>query len=296
MLTRVPRDWPHRRHSRSVASGALDWHVQVAGKGPTVLLLHGTGSSAHTWADVLPHLTARATVVAPDLPGQGFTLGATRGTLGMPAIATALEAMLDALGLPPVSLAVGHSAGAAVAIAWAFASANPPRGILGFTPSIVPPPWLYTAFLAPVLTPIATARATTAFLANLGTRSGLVASLLASTRSEIPAVQRDRYGALFRDLAHVRGTVDFMAETDLDALVARGAPPSTRLAFVLGDRDEWVRKGPAQAVIRRTYPSASLALWHGGHLLHEAEPARAADLVLAQLDGLPDPRDAGAHS
>lgn len=43
-----PPDWPHREFSRSIRSGEIDWHVQVAGRGPTVLLLHGTGSSTYS--------------------------------------------------------------------------------------------------------------------------------------------------------------------------------------------------------------------------------------------------------
>ena len=67
------RDWPNRAFSRFVQAGGLRWHVQVMGQGPVVLLLHGTGASTHSLRDLAPLLAEHFTVVAPDLPGHGFT-------------------------------------------------------------------------------------------------------------------------------------------------------------------------------------------------------------------------------
>ena len=36
--------WPHHASSRFVEAHGLRWHVQAAGSGPLVLLLHGTGA------------------------------------------------------------------------------------------------------------------------------------------------------------------------------------------------------------------------------------------------------------
>lgn len=67
------RDWPNREHSRFVEAAGLRWHVQQMGRGPVLLLLHGTGASTHSWRALMPLLAAEFTVVAPDLPGHGFT-------------------------------------------------------------------------------------------------------------------------------------------------------------------------------------------------------------------------------
>lgn len=59
-------------------------HVDVAGvqvyyreagdpQSPTVLLLHGFPSSSHMFRDLIPELADRYHVLAPDLPGFGFT-------------------------------------------------------------------------------------------------------------------------------------------------------------------------------------------------------------------------------
>lgn len=39
---------------------------------PTLLLLHGFPTSSHMFRDLIPALTERYHVVAPDLPGYGF--------------------------------------------------------------------------------------------------------------------------------------------------------------------------------------------------------------------------------
>ena len=46
-------------------------HVLRAGKGPTLLMLHGIGSSATAWSGQMERLSGQFTCVAPDLPGYG---------------------------------------------------------------------------------------------------------------------------------------------------------------------------------------------------------------------------------
>ena len=61
-------NWPLRQHSRFVQTPRLRWHVQYAphadAQAPSVLLLHGTGASTHSWRDVFPLLAAQCSVLA----------------------------------------------------------------------------------------------------------------------------------------------------------------------------------------------------------------------------------------
>lgn len=107
------RDWPNRAASRFVRAGGIVWHVQIAGSGPVVLLAHGTGAATHSWRDLLPLLAAHCTVIAPDLPGHGFTQTPPAGGLSLPGMARGLAALCAELGQTP-TVAVGHSAGAAI--------------------------------------------------------------------------------------------------------------------------------------------------------------------------------------
>lgn len=278
-----PDDWPARAHSRAVAAGGLDWHVQLAGRGPVLLLLHGSGGASHSFAPMLPALAAHATVVVPDLPGHGFTRGAALDRLTLPALREALAALLAALRLEAPALVAGHSAGAALALRWALDAPVPPHALLGFAPSLVAPPPQYGQWLAPVLHPIATSGPVTSLLARVAGPTGLIDGLLASTGSTLPPAQRAAYRRLFADPAHVRGAMSFMAAADLPALLpACGALPCA-VDLVLGERDRWIPPRPLGAVIARHLPQAVVEHWPGGHLLHEEDPARAAARVLAAL-------------
>ena len=286
-----PSGWPQREHSRAARAAGLDWHVQVAGAGPVLLLLHGSGASAHSWADVLPRLALHATVVAPDLPGHGFTTGARVAELTLPRGRAALADLLLALGLPAPTWVVGHSAGAALALRWALDAAQPPRAVLGLNPSLVAPPAVYLQWAAPFVNPVATSGPVTRLLARLAGPTGFVDRLLDSTGSAVPEAQRAGYRQLFADPAHVRGAMGFMAAADLPGLLPACARLPCRAAFVIGERDRWVPPGPLRTVLARHLPQAELQAWAGGHLLHEEQPARAADWVLHHMHHMHDMHD-----
>jgi magnesium chelatase accessory protein len=278
-----PADWPQRAHSRAVRVGPIDWHVQVAGRGPVLLLLHGSGASAHSWAGLLPALAAHATVVAPDLPGHGFTTGAPYDALTLPRLRDSLAGLMAALKLPAPALIAGHSAGAALGLRWALDAPKPPRAVLGFAPSLVPPPAHYLQWMAPVIHPFATSAPVTSFLAMVAGPTGFLDRLLASTGSTVPAAQHACYRQLFADPKHVRGAMSFMAAADLPALLPGCAALQCPAAFVIGERDHWVPEPALRRVLAAHFPQADVQRWPGGHLLHEEDPARAAARLLAAL-------------
>ena len=59
-------------HSRARVNG-IRMHYVTAGQGEPLLLLHGTPKTSFYWHRLLPLLTERFTVVAPDLRGFGYT-------------------------------------------------------------------------------------------------------------------------------------------------------------------------------------------------------------------------------
>ncbi|TXI81194.1 MAG: alpha/beta fold hydrolase, partial [Cupriavidus sp.] len=68
---------------------------------PVVLLLHGFPSSSHMYRHLIPLLATRYRVIAPDLPGFGFSeVPAERGyTYDFASLARTVEAFVDVLGL-----------------------------------------------------------------------------------------------------------------------------------------------------------------------------------------------------
>lgn len=50
---------------------SVELHVESAGHGPPLVLIHGWGLHGGIWSDLLPELTRRCRVICPDLPGHG---------------------------------------------------------------------------------------------------------------------------------------------------------------------------------------------------------------------------------
>ena len=95
----------------ALADPALTVRVLETGAGEPIVLLHGSGMSAPTWAPMLPHLRDRR-VHAFDLPGFGLSdpYDYSGRSLRRHAVAQ-VGSMLDALELERASL-VGTSLGA----------------------------------------------------------------------------------------------------------------------------------------------------------------------------------------
>jgi pimeloyl-ACP methyl ester carboxylesterase len=75
---------------------------------PTLLLLHGFPSSSHMFRDLIPELQDRFHIVAPDLPGFGFTVvDPTRPFVySFDNLARVIEGFTDAVGLARYALYV----------------------------------------------------------------------------------------------------------------------------------------------------------------------------------------------
>jgi pimeloyl-ACP methyl ester carboxylesterase len=85
------------------------------GQGDPIVLIHGFPTSSHLWTNLVGLLPAGHRVVVPDLLGYGRSDPGERTELTIPAHATRLVALLDALGIRRCSI-VGHHFGACIAI------------------------------------------------------------------------------------------------------------------------------------------------------------------------------------
>lgn len=94
------------------------------GDGPALVLLHGIGSNASSFAPLLPHLPVSRRVIAWNAPGYLSSPPLAPGWPGAADYARALGAMVDALDLPRFAL-LGHSLGALIAAS--YAAAHPAR-------------------------------------------------------------------------------------------------------------------------------------------------------------------------
>src|SRR6476661_2133038 len=101
---------------RFVRVGEQLVHVEQAGQGEPVVLLHGFGASTYSWRKVIPALSASHRAVAIDLNGFGYTERpkdlAAYTREGQAAL---VLGVLDALGIDRAHF-VGHSYGGGLSL------------------------------------------------------------------------------------------------------------------------------------------------------------------------------------
>ncbi|OQW86230.1 MAG: alpha/beta hydrolase [Rhodoferax ferrireducens] len=104
----------------------VDLHVRDSGPrdAPAVLLIHGFGSSLHTWEPWAQDLSQQLRVVRLDLPGSGLSSPDPTGDYTDSRSVALVLALLDQLAIPRASV-VGHSMGGR--IAWTLAATHPER-------------------------------------------------------------------------------------------------------------------------------------------------------------------------
>lgn len=275
---RLGRDWPNRAASRFLRAGGIAWHVQDAGAGPGILLLHGTGAATHSWEGVFPALAGTHRVLAPDLPGHGFTEALPAAERGIAGVSRALGALLAARDFAP-EIVVGHSAGAAILARMCLDGLLQPRLLLSLNGALMPLRGMPGQFFAPLARALSGMSLVPRLFAWRARDPDTVDALLDATGSRIGAAQRARYAALLALPRHVAGVLGMMAAWDLRAL-ARDLPRlASPLFLVACERDLTVP--PAEAArVRSCLPSAGYRLLKGlGHLGHEEDPVRIAALV-----------------
>lgn len=110
--------------SKFMDVGGLSVHYRDEGQGFPLLLLHGAGSSLHTWEGWTRELAKNYRVIRLDLPGFGLTGPNAKKDYSMAWNVRFLAAFLDKLGVKECYVA-GNSYGGR--LAWEFASARPKR-------------------------------------------------------------------------------------------------------------------------------------------------------------------------
>lgn len=278
------RDWPLREHSRFVQAGGLRWHVQQLGKGPAMLLIHGTGASTHSWRELAPLLAPHFSLVSVDLPGHAFTDTPPQAHLSLPGMAASLASLVDALGAD-LQWVVGHSAGAAIAARMVIDGRIAPRGLIGLNAALLPLGGAAGLLFPPTARLMAATLIAPRLFAWRAGDSAAVARLIAGTGSVLSPAGVALYARLMRDVKHVSGALGMMARWDLDGLTPKLRQLNTPLSLLVGDRDRAVPPAQAREVLD-LLPRAtrrSLEVLAAGHLAHEERPAEVAQFVFRSV-------------
>lgn len=266
---------------RFVRVGSQLVHVEQAGAGEVVVLLHGFGGSTYSWRQVIPGLAESFRVVAIDLNGFGYTeRPQAREAYTREGQAALVLGVLDALGIERAHFA-GHSYGGAITLWIAFRhpervrslvlvdSAAPTypndrrSGLAGLRP-------LSHLLLSVALRPGAVRRGLErSFYDDSLVTPELVQAY--SDRLRIEGVDDAFIGLTVPDRSPTARTPVVFEEIDIPALVVWGA------------QDELIRVWDGRRAAERLPKAEFVALPRTGHIPMEERPAELLQLMLPFL-------------
>lgn len=269
---REGRDWPNRDASIFVEAGGLGWHVQRMGQGPVLLLLHGTAAATHSWRGLMPLLATHFSVIAPDLPGHGFTSAPKDDGYTLPAMATSVAALLAELGGTP-AMTVGHSAGAAIAVRMAL-DGRVRSPLISINGALLP----FPGFAAQLFPQMAKMLFLNPFMPRLFALTGQSESFVRrflerSTGSRVDATGARHYQRLFACSGHCAAALAMMANWDLESLKRELPGLESPLALFAATGDAAVPPAVADQVAALVLNGSVLTFPGLGHLAHEEVPA-----------------------
>lgn len=252
-------------------------HVR-RGSGNPLLLVHGLGAGAQSWAPVLDRLTAEREVIAVDLPGFGQS-APLPGEVSIATLTDAVADFIDEQGLGAVSTA-GQSMGARIVLELAR------RGVGGDTVALAPGGFwsdrevaVFSGTLRPSIKLVtALSGALPTLLGNPVSRSALLAQFSARPW----ALSADTVLPDLRGLATAPSTgaaMDALTKGPKQEGAARGTLPG-RATIGWGRRDLVTLPRQAQRAIT-AFPDAELHWFERcGHFPQWDAPEEAARLIL----------------
>ena len=294
MWEREKYTWPNHELSRFVPAAGMSWHVQLAGRGPVMLLIHGTGASTHSWRRLIPLLAQDFTVLAVDLPGHGFTASAAgpgagtrsrtrshgaRAAASIAGMSHCLAALLKELKVQP-AYCVGHSAGAVLLCRLALDGHVMPRVIISVNGAFIPLAGAAGVLLSPMARLMASGSLVPRLIAWSAGNPANLERVIAGTGSRLDAEGLELYARLVRRPEHVAGALEMMGNWDLYGFDRELVRLATPLALIVAGNDRTVP--PHQAfTVKQWLPEAEIYPMPGlGHLAHEEQPALVTQELL----------------
>jgi pimeloyl-ACP methyl ester carboxylesterase len=266
---------PHR--ALRVSAGGLELRAVRAGRGPSLVLLHGYGESLIAWRGSFDRLASRTDVTAFDLPGSGVS-DKPRNGYGTEQLATAVLAATARLGLDSFVL-VGHSLGGAIAVAVALLAPERVRALVLIAPA---------GAAAPTLLPDSTgavSATTRALIAEYEAQRTRFSSV--HDPAWLEEADRDAAYLPADDPAYRAALAAILREFDFGYLTASRVRGIHRPVLLLwGEFDQVIPVTQGESLASR-FPSARLVVlirtWHRPHV---ERPAETADTILAFVAAL----------
>jgi pimeloyl-ACP methyl ester carboxylesterase len=269
------------------------------GAGPAILLIHGVGMDHKSWLPVIELLRDRYTVIAPDLLGHGQS-AKPRADYSIAGYANGMRDLLGVLGVPRATV-VGHSLGGGIAMQLAYQFPQITERLVlvaagGLGREVNP---LITFFTLPGSGPT---------LRMLGLdllRRPLIQVMEALHSTGLPLTQDlHTLAEVYDDLAdpaqqwaflHVlRGAVDWRGQviSGLDRAYLAEHMPS----MVVWGANDLVIPAAHAVNAHRALPGSRLEIFpDSGHMPHEDEPERFADVLGEFVSTAPRRRQSAGH-
>jgi len=285
------RHWPHRAASKFIQAAGLRWHVQMMAHATprgTVLLIHGTGASTHSWRDMMPLLAECYEVIAIDLPGHGFTQQPSAGGYSLDDMAASIQGLLAVMKLSP-TIVIGHSAGAAILLRMVIDRKIAPTQLVSINGALLPLTGLPGEVFSPIAKFISRSKLVPKLFAWRAADPKVLNRLLDATGSRLDDNGRALYGALITNAAHASAALNMMANWDLQPLqndLTKFSHCETRLTLIVGENDKTVSPKEA-ARVEHIFAAHQLSqqlnivrLPKLGHLAHEESPDEMVRLIV----------------
>lgn len=279
LWSRDGTDWPHRDASEFVEAAGIRWHVQRMGRGPSILLIHGTGAANHSWRGLAPLLAQHFTVIAPDLPGHGFTGAPPSRRLSLPAMAADLRHLVRKLDIQP-DIVVGHSAGAAILARMCLDGLIVPKLLVSLNGAFLPFGGVAGFLFSPLAKLLVLNPFVPAMFSRMASDTASVERLIKGTGSVPDAEGTRLYRRLLRSSAHTASALRMMANWQLEPLVRDLPVLKPKLVLVAADNDRAIAPSVADRVGQIVAGSVIERIHGLGHLAHEERPDILAHLII----------------
>lgn len=268
---------------RFVTARGLRVHAWDRGTGAPVVLIHGASGNLRDWTfDIAPMLAERHRVVAFDRPGFGYTQRPQVDGWDPAVQAAILAEAASAMGVRrPV--VVGHSWGAAVAMAWALQRPDDVAGVVAVSGATMPWGGAVSILRALGIQSLAIA-AYSEYLKATVDDGGIERFVQRAFRPQTPPPGYVGYvgGPLaVRDVTLSANASDIENLNDGLRRLAPGYPGLGLPVEVLhGQLDPLLRPEQHAVALARTVPRARLTLLPGiGHMAHHAAPEALAAAI-----------------
>jgi pimeloyl-ACP methyl ester carboxylesterase len=272
---------------------------QDEGTGDALLLIHGMAGSSEAWRAVIPQLSRRYRVIAPDLLGHGQS-AKPRGDYSLGAFAVWLRDLLDELDISRATV-VGQSLGGGVAMQFVYQHPDRCERLIlissgGLGPDVG---WTLRMLSAPgaelILPLIAPRQVLSAgnklrsWFSTAGIQSPRGAEMWSAYSSLSDGETRQAFLRTLRSVVDHRG----QAVSALNRLHMTADLPTM---VIWGDQDRIIPVEHGIAVAEARAGSRLEVLPGVGHFPHVERPGDVADLIEDFIDTTPQPDSSRVHT